>query len=193
APSVTRSLESVKLQASCQKSIALVHCAGFTPIPFLPSMSSFNPPIPLPASAPWGSWSLDYQFLSDLNGWTADNPAENTLYIVLQSISGAIEGSKPYFSLIPSGLFPAQSLVLALGTLIQFGVNVAQVKQEVLQFAQDTVEWITRIADIFNRHREVGRLLNLRARFLRGAVFYQEIGQFKENLAQTTKGFKVND
>ncbi|KAJ7481815.1 WD40-repeat-containing domain protein [Mycena latifolia] len=106
-----------------------------------------NPPAP---SAPaWGRWNIDYQFLSNLNSWTAKNPAENTLHIILQSISGAIQGSKPYVSLIPNSPFPAQTLVVALGTLIQFGVKVAQAKQEVLKFAQDTVEWITRIADAF--------------------------------------------
>ncbi|KAJ7481856.1 hypothetical protein FB451DRAFT_1085539 [Mycena latifolia] len=179
-------------------------------------MSSFQPPAPS-APAPWGSWNLDYQFLSNLNNWTAKNPAENTLRIVLQSVAGAIEGSKPYISLIPNSPFPAQTLVVALGTLIQFGVKVAQAKQEVRKFAQDTVEWITRTADAF-RDEQTGYIIakfweDLQAmrdlideicvwaanrladgrwkRLIRAAAVDQEIRQFKERIAKATEYFKT--
>ncbi|KAJ6597501.1 WD40-repeat-containing domain protein [Mycena vulgaris] len=179
-------------------------------------MTSLQPPA-APLSPPWGSWSLDYQFLSDLNGWTATNPANNTLRTVLQSISEAIEASKPFLALIPNTPFPAQTLVTALGMLLQFGAKVAHAKQEVRKFAQDSVEWITRIADAF-RDGEVGRFVakswtNLQSmrilideicawaakrladgrwkRFLRGAAVDHEIRQFKEDLAKTTECFKT--
>ncbi|KAJ6597504.1 hypothetical protein DFH09DRAFT_81935 [Mycena vulgaris] len=178
-------------------------------------MSSLKPPAL--SSSPWGSWSLDYQFLSDLNSWTAENPANNTLRAVLESISEAIEGGKPFLGLIPASPFPAQALATALGTLIQFGAKFAQAKQEVRIFAQDTVEWISRIADAF-RDGEVGRFVakswtNLQSmmilideicawaakrladgrwkRFLRGAAVDHEIRQFKEDLAKTTECFKT--
>ncbi|KAJ7131895.1 WD40-repeat-containing domain protein [Mycena crocata] len=182
-----------------------------------PTMSSLKPSLLTAANPPWGSWSLDYQFLSDLNSWTANNPANNTLRTVLQSVSEAIEGSRSYVGLIPNSPFPAQTLVTALGTLIQFGAKVTLAKQEVRKFAHDTVEWITRIADAF-REGEVGRLVarswndlqSMRIlideicawaakrladgrwkRFLRGATVDHEIRQFKEDLAKTTECFRT--
>ncbi|KAJ7481865.1 hypothetical protein FB451DRAFT_138220 [Mycena latifolia] len=178
---------------------------------------SFLKPSAPSDSAPWRSWSLDDKFLSDLNSWTAKNPAKNTLRIVLQSVSGAIEGSKPYVSLIPNSPFPAQTLVTALVMLIQFGVKVTQAKREAHKFAQDTVEWITRIAEAF-RDGEMGssvvkswedlqemrntindicgwaakRLADGRLkRLLRGAAVDQEIRQFKERIAKATEDFKT--
>ncbi|KAJ7256118.1 quinon protein alcohol dehydrogenase-like superfamily [Mycena rebaudengoi] len=82
-------------------------------------MSSLTPSSIAP---PWGTWSLDAQFLADLNTWTAEHPAKNNL---------------------------RTSLLAALAALLNFGVKVAQAKHEVQTFAQEAVEWITQIADAF--------------------------------------------
>ncbi|KAJ7195989.1 hypothetical protein C8J57DRAFT_1421250 [Mycena rebaudengoi] len=109
-------------------------------------MSSLTPSSIAP---PWGTWSLDAQFLADLNTWTAEHPAKNNLRTVLKAISNAIDRSEDWLEYIPDSPFPAESLLAALAALLNFGVKVAQAKHEVQTFAQEAVEWITQIADAF--------------------------------------------
>jgi hypothetical protein len=82
-------------------------------------MSSLTPSSIAP---PWGTWSLDAQFLADLNTWTAEHPAKNNLRTVLKAISNAIDRSEDWLECIPDSPFPAESLLAALAALLNFGV-----------------------------------------------------------------------
>jgi hypothetical protein len=71
-------------------------------------------------SPPWEAWALDQEFFGALIRWTITHP-ESTLDRVLDNICVGIDKGQDIIDCIPEGLFPARSLVEALGRLVKLG------------------------------------------------------------------------
>jgi hypothetical protein len=69
---------------------------------------------------PWGSWSLDEEFLGSMCRWTVDHP-ESSLAKVFNKVIDGVLAAKDLTSFIPDGPFPAQTLVQALFSLLKLG------------------------------------------------------------------------
>jgi hypothetical protein len=69
---------------------------------------------------PWGSWSLDEEFLGSMCRWTVDHP-ESSLTKVFDKVIDGVLAAQDLTSFIPDGPFPAKTLVEALFSLLKLG------------------------------------------------------------------------
>ena len=69
---------------------------------------------------PWGSWTLNEEFLGSMCRWTVDHP-QSSLSKVLDKVVAAVLASKDITSFIPDDPFPAKTLVEALFSLLRLG------------------------------------------------------------------------
>ncbi|KAJ7907041.1 hypothetical protein B0H13DRAFT_2503839 [Mycena leptocephala] len=93
---------------------------------------------------PWDAWTLDKQFLKDLDTWIGSHP-DGKLSMVLEGVCRAIESGKDLAGFIPDSPFPARSLMQGLGGLIKLGNTVSKAKSAALQFAKKIVHWIENV------------------------------------------------
>jgi hypothetical protein len=69
---------------------------------------------------PWGSWSLDEEFLGSMCRWTVDHP-ESSLTKIFDKVIDGVLAAQDLTSFIPDGPFPAKTLVEALFSLLKLG------------------------------------------------------------------------
>jgi hypothetical protein len=91
------------------------YCSGrnvLQPSEFVVTMADSPPP--------WGSWSLDEEFLCSMCRWTVDHP-DSSLTRVFDKVIDGVLAAKDLTSFIPDGPFPAKTLVEALFSLLKLG------------------------------------------------------------------------
>ncbi|KDR84278.1 hypothetical protein GALMADRAFT_705551 [Galerina marginata CBS 339.88] len=97
---------------------------------------------------PWESWKLDQDFLSQVYSWNVTHP-ENTLNRILSATSASLERHDVLLELIPDGFIPIRGLIKALAHLVNLGTAVAEAKLVALQFAQEVLQWVEKLAAAF--------------------------------------------
>jgi len=69
----------------------------------------------------WAVWELDSSFFTVLSQWTSEHP-QMTLNQGLTNIQTGLESGQTLSQLIPACAFPNQSLVGALGVLVELSM-----------------------------------------------------------------------
>ncbi|KAJ7732254.1 hypothetical protein B0H14DRAFT_2639881 [Mycena olivaceomarginata] len=83
---------------------------------------------------------------------------------------------KAFKEFIPDSPFPAKTLVTALLSIVQLGINFTRIKGEVNKFAEEAIEYISALVEAAGEEpTEKGDLEDLRSKFAMGKEMFLSI------------------
>jgi hypothetical protein len=110
---------------------------------------------------PTDLWNIDGDAITQLRKWGTAHKNSNWLKLaekIDQSLkSKTIDTLKDF---IPDSPFPAKTLVKALLNLVELGISVPLVQKKVYDFAQEAIQYISSLVDIFGEEQSVKRDLD---------------------------------
>ncbi|KAF7358159.1 hypothetical protein MVEN_00864200 [Mycena venus] len=97
----------------------------------------------------WQAWKIDNKSISELREWGASHGDSNWRKLA-DKIHAALESKtlEAVQDFIPDSPFPAKTLVKALLSIVQLGINVPVIQKKVYDFAQEAIEYIRTLIGI---------------------------------------------
>ncbi|KAF8169716.1 hypothetical protein K438DRAFT_226272 [Mycena galopus ATCC 62051] len=97
----------------------------------------------------WEAWNIDGDSISQLQAWGAGHESSKWRKLA-EKIHDALESKtcEAIQEFIPDSPFPAKTLVKALLSIVQLGINVPRIQKEVHEFAQEAIEYIRTLVEV---------------------------------------------